>query len=510
MKIAGFINSKLSFYKIASGNKKDEKLYTALHWIASGIRTGQITGEEKELKDFILSYLKDNEDLAATNQRGLTPVSLLFIKDGLPEPTQEIKQNILLTFRLFFERNKLAIIKSDYLRRYDYDTVEKPVVAESAVERIGNFPELLQALEPELLAFIMEYAPSLHEATCRLLVHAFHDNQKLVRQLDKTLSDNFNRSELERNRIEAGELREVILNHWCPGHKKDAAYFYNKFPAMELWRLFMDGNKQIEEDGWSQYEGRENGCINSLYNAWLYTMQTMDMELTPQYFKTIHAICSENIASISGEYRKYEPVFGMSPDSMSFLGYLEFIDNYKRLCTLRKAPKQCFHACSVITTEALDSTIEVIITNYKSKISAGRNNPIDLLKSIIILCKQLELVHPFSDCNGRVFCNLILNRQLILNGFSPVLLDNPNRLEGWSINESLYEVIRGMNNFKQLKNERKYKDSKTTLELMTLYPYPISKLCDLSEISGGPGEIPETDNSFDSCERNINGILMRH
>ncbi|WP_173236291.1 hypothetical protein [Legionella antarctica] len=185
----------------------------------------------------------------------------------------------------------------------------------------------------------------------------------------------------------------------------------------------------------------------------------------------------------AGEYREYGASFGVSTNSMSFLGYLEQMQTLNDLCSLKRHPRFGFDVESKISTDQLDVTIDGFIKEYESTIFAHPEDPHAILRSIILFCKKLVLIHPFSDCNGRLFCNLILNRELIRNGFSPTLLDNPNRIDGYSLNESIFELIRGMDSFQFLKKEGLFKDTIRTSKLMQTESYPIQDIWNLFEQS---------------------------
>ncbi|MDR3501610.1 MAG: Fic family protein [Legionella sp.] len=471
MKISAAIQARL--------DKLDESK-SILKVIVIGIRTGQITGEEAELREFIRAHSTDPTEIECINdpssEYSSTLISELFSGD-LSTRTEEAKNNILIAFRVFFEKNPLAIAKST-LRHVDGEERW----SESAAQRICSSPEFQNKLMPELSRFIDVYAPDLQEVELRRLVSAFHESSTLRQMIiDAFISGNFNAPHCARNVIADKDLQPHIANHYHPAHKNDNEFFYRDFPTLELWRLFMDGNQQY--DGWLRYEAREKGCINKLYQGWLYVRQTTYEPLTPAYFKNIHAICAQGIVlgDMHGQFREYRPSFGLSTDSMTFLGYIEHIRHLNDLCSLQAQPLSSgFDAISRIETPELERTIKSIIQEYESKILNDSENPQAVLQAIIILCKKLVLIHPFNDCNGRVFSNLILNRELIRNGFSPTLLDNPNRMDGYSINEFMSELLRGMDNFQRLKNEGLYKDTPTTIELLKTQTYPIPEIWSLA------------------------------
>ncbi|MCW8399262.1 Fic family protein [Legionella sp. PATHC038] len=477
MEISPLYQSKLNNFK------STPKLDTPLRLIARGIHYGHITGEDAELREFILAHITNPTDIEAINQtddyKACTVIAELFglLPRSILEQSEENKRSILLAFRIFFEKNPLSIIKSIPYKNEHGDTDW----TSSALEKIGEVPELLQELIQELSFFISEYASNLSEFELRTLVAAIHENQ-VLRELIIN-SGTFNSPHFQRNTLSEEELANSLKIYWHPEQKGNAAYFYQDFPELELWRLFMDGYQQ--KKGWANYEAQERGCINQLYQAWLYTKETITEPLTPEYFKKLHSICAKGIIGdkTEGIYRKYRPSYGLSLRTLTFLGYIENLTQFKDLCTLEKQAPLSFDGVSSIKTEDLDTVIQRMIEEYETTASTQTENPQALLHAIIMFCKKLELIHPFSDCNGRLFCNLLLNRELVRHGFSPTLLDNPNMIEGFTIKESMSELIRGMDSFQRLKTDGLFKSGMKTIDLIKTQIYPIPDVWNRYQLS---------------------------
>ncbi len=71
------------------------------------------------------------------------------------------------------------------------------------------------------------------------------------------------------------------------------------------------------------------------------------------------------------------------------------------------------------------------------------------------------------------------------------MLDDPNRMDGHTVNESIYELIRGMDSFQRLKTEGLFKDTIRTAELVKTEPYPL----------------PDIWNAFESSKRKTDGFV---
>ncbi len=66
------------------------------------------------------------------------------------------------------------------------------------------------------------------------------------------------------------------------------------------------------------------------------------------------------------------------------------------------------------------------------------------LTAIVKAIQRLEHLHPFYDGNCRVFCMVILNVLLMQVGFPPTLIDNPNKFDGYSVDELAILIRKGM------------------------------------------------------------------
>lgn len=108
------------------------------------------------------------------------------------------------------------------------------------------------------------------------------------------------------------------------------------------------------------------------------------------------------------------------------------------------------------TNEVLNNKVKDLITIYQDNISKAKSAEEKLLV-IISFIQSCEQLHPFFDGNCRVFCMLLLNHLLIKNGFPLVILDDPNKLDGFSKKEIMNELIKGMENtFKLIENHTLY------------------------------------------------------
>lgn len=75
----------------------------------------------------------------------------------------------------------------------------------------------------------------------------------------------------------------------------------------------------------------------------------------------------------------------------------------------------------------------------------------DKLKAIAKVCRALEIFHIFPDGNQRTIIFGLLNKFLIENEFSPVILKDPIIFDGYDcLDELVEEIKQGMERFRML------------------------------------------------------------
>lgn len=103
-------------------------------------------------------------------------------------------------------------------------------------------------------------------------------------------------------------------------------------------------------------------------------------------------------------------------------------------------------------SDYLTEKMQCILDEYHTALiqlaSSDTADKIDKCLTIIVkCCQQLEWLHPFADGNCRTFGMILLNRLLIENNFYPCIMDDPNQLDCFSINELVEAIKQGMRNF---------------------------------------------------------------
>lgn len=95
--------------------------------------------------------------------------------------------------------------------------------------------------------------------------------------------------------------------------------------------------------------------------------------------------------------------------------------------------------------------IQDYIAEYQASLKKATTED-EKLSTIINFIQSLEQLHPFSDGNCRTLIMLLLNRELILNGFPRVMLTDPNRFDLYSVEELKKEIKEGWENAKNFES----------------------------------------------------------
>lgn len=87
-----------------------------------------------------------------------------------------------------------------------------------------------------------------------------------------------------------------------------------------------------------------------------------------------------------------------------------------------------------------------IINEFNARMAQDLSEE-EKIKAIAWCVREILLTHPFSDGNGRTI-SLLLNKLLLQHNLSPTIIENPTRIDGFSLNELCAEIKRGQDVFR--------------------------------------------------------------
>ena len=277
-----------------------------------------------------------------------------------------------------------------------------------------------------------------------------------------------------------------------------------KFAPYQLYRFAMDWDEQYHSS-WravKEWEKREPRSLDGVLNAYAYVIPLIRHRRTLNVhgIQRIHQECSIALATQycpAGVFRTHYVVIGItqataSDDGLRALVALNKAQGYLRHCSglpVEASADELVLALNLklttypgyfclatfnagFTTEALDVLTDTnnldqhsdLKIDYKNAIIQAIEKALNLfnrelvaaqddnqqLFAIAKVVQRLEHIHPFYDCNCRVFCMVVLNTLLMQNGFSPALIDDPNKFDAYSIQELVALIQVGMQRTKTL------------------------------------------------------------
>ncbi|HHF7348465.1 TPA: Fic family protein [Legionella feeleii] len=283
--------------------------------------------------------------------------------------------------------------------------------------------------------------------------------------------------------------------------RASANYEYAKIFADEIWRFYIDYYRQVTKDGKQKgsllFDVEEPGYMAAMLKAHQLLNDTLHKKLTPQVILQLYRAALEGVSKtnleefdrfdrfrsndLSGFWLKLNTTDGdeanvsreglreflqevlangnenrfeiLSNNSVDVLK--EALSQYEKKLDKKQALEEildfledkikntkCKFVSPGMTHKVIEEKITCYLLQYEKKlrhVSSDQNK----LDAIIELVQKIERLHPFIDGNCRTLVMLVLNRELIRNGFKPTMLWNPNRFDFFASEELRQDIIDG-------------------------------------------------------------------
>lgn len=278
---------------------------------------------------------------------------------------------------------------------------------------------------------------------------------------------------------------------------------FASFDHRQLFRFFVDGRFHKKYQGWSGYEKNEPGSVPGNLKAYCHAFDNFDISrgLKSSYIRELHAHCMKNVLtknpkSAPGDMRYLEAGFNIFAHYSTINSIAEIIDRHKgegvplfhtrgfekiadeftaqevfdalqekkRLKFRPWYPKLSIEEEEALTNpDNLEKFYEVkhniqrqfairidkIVNEYNVEISQSEDDEAKLI-AISRVVRNLEMLHPFPDGNGRTLVAVLMNHLLLFHGFLPAILFDPNIDIELSVKEFAEEMKKGIENTKLL------------------------------------------------------------
>lgn len=282
-------------------------------------------------------------------------------------------------------------------------------------------------------------------------------------------------------------------------------HILKQFDKAQLFRLFIDGrfHKKSKYDGWVGYEGREKGSVQAMLNGFAFMLDHFHQSyrINCAYLRALHRVCmlhveTTNDKSAPGDIRYQNTGLPFFVKTTTFENIEEFLQMRRDDGTvmfhdreLRKTANQLsadevfkvlqtkgkllyrgwypnldseteralenpdslheFYSAKHYVQMAIIHKMEAIVERYHRKMAMA-TSPDDKIEAIALVVRELEILHPFTDGNCRVFAGVLMNQLLLYHGFPPVIVNNPNLDFEYSLAQWIGEIKQGMQNTETL------------------------------------------------------------
>jgi Fic family protein len=269
----------------------------------------------------------------------------------------------------------------------------------------------------------------------------------------------------------------------------------------------MDGNKAKLPSGIDEWESREPGSLAGVLNAYGHCLNNIHTKqpFTSEDVLRIHDICVDKVVGTAYDKRGSEsapPVnrgFRTSSDEVSMFRLIPDVNLSREGCkrvaeniwkNMIDSEEPSYMSLSVSSAKDIeDWLIRYINTDVEERpgippfimgMSEERDNQTipkkiqetldnlykqldtipddhhaaDLkITTIVSAIQELEQIHPFRDANCRTFCLVLLNSLLMQQGYDPAIIDDPNKFDGFSVEELVETIKLGMVETRKLVEE---------------------------------------------------------
>ncbi|MBX7067237.1 MAG: hypothetical protein K1X28_08405 [Parachlamydiales bacterium] len=277
-----------------------------------------------------------------------------------------------------------------------------------------------------------------------------------------------------RERVEALETKIFDILKKLPA--------FQGIEKADVYRLvFMERDRLT--DGKFAYENEEPGYLAGALNGYLFMLETLDEELTPELLVKMHdaSVAGVSTRDLPGGiplgYRKYEDggeAFGLSQfgplPTLTEKGYRELMDRWEKYCYADKEtgdvhyflqesmenPKYTIGNQSrnpkIKTPFAFNESpciklkptrpqtcrvdIEQFIKFYNA---APKATGLEIKRAIGRLCQDMDQRHTYVDGNIRNAGIFLLNRELLRRKMSPCVMRDVNQLDCLHLDQEIEE-----------------------------------------------------------------------
>jgi prophage maintenance system killer protein len=239
---------------------------------------------------------------------------------------------------------------------------------------------------------------------------------------------------------------------------------FEGFPKESAWRLVMDGKQQHR--GKFGFEN-EKGYMAAMMGAFTRMLDGLDDELTAASYEELHDLAVGGVLDRAGKKmekgfrnsKDYGEGFGVDQDTWSEEGYEELLEKYRNRgpknvkderypeghpvgAALAEKPEKMVGPgvprkvmqIRPMLAAACEEAATSVIGVFHQEIAEAETEDAKL-EAIARCAQDLDQLHLFADGNIRTIAFLVVNKLLLQNGLTPVILKEPNVFDCKSVAE---------------------------------------------------------------------------
>ena len=166
--------------------------------------------------------------------------------------------------------------------------------------------------------------------------------------------------------------------------------------------------------------------------------------------KTTH---SRREKILAGEVRTEAVEFGFDPqDSESIKEKCTVSDIFYRIKIDYRRNESYIH-CYHLRAQSIVEELDRLSDNYKKTIAVATNQQ-EILEAIMQFVADANILHPFSDGNGRLFVGLVLQDLLLRNNLTPTILSNFKIFRSFDFVKVKEHILKGQQHFLEIPSNK--------------------------------------------------------
>ncbi len=235
--------------------------------------------------------------------------------------------------------------------------------------------------------------------------------------------------------------------------------------GLDAWRLCMDFNRQRDGKNWVNYEQTEQGTIPSLLKGFDFLKRTQSERLSVDYLQRLYDVAFQHSSATPSRGLRYG--LALSDTTLSFILDSGKYSHVSELDLIRYGNGFSLKM-SMRGLKDLNPLLEGFIKDYYDVIENENASFKDKLVAANELSHVLVITHPHRDGNTRTFTTLLLNKTLMDLGIPPCIFENPNAFDGHTSPEALPLILKGIENFKNVRDGKLPDGMRTTQDFLDL------------------------------------------